>query len=366
MNILHLTGMRSNKYGGLEKELVELAKLCQAYNYKLMLAYESVPSSHTYLTDLKRLNVDVVILPARNNFFSFIYNFLLLVHKFKPNIVHCHFNPAAKYAIPLARVLRIPTLQTFRSMPGVHFLSRLSTKVRCALSTEVLAVSNAVKNSLKMISGSNNISTFYNGVSIIHSNNEPSITRVKLKIDHDEIVIANISFHADIKGVDILLAVLAQLIKLNPKITLIQMGAESSTGGTQKLKILAAELGIEDNIIWLGATDNVHDYLRLADMYCHTSRSEGFGRAIVEAMTHKLPVVATNVGGVSEIISNKEVGLLAPSEDVTEIANNLQKLIENRQLRLKIGIAAYEHVLKNFSIENQAQKLIKKYQLLMK
>ena len=134
----------------------------------------------------------------------------------------------------------------------------------------------------------------------------------------------------------------------------------------RKLKILAAEVGIEDNIIWLGATDNVHDYLRLADMYCHTSRSEGFGRAIVEAMTHKLPVVATNVGGVSEIISNKEVGLLAPSEDVTEIANNLQKLIENRQLRLKIGIAAYEHVLKNFSIENQAQKLIKKYQLLMK
>jgi len=246
-------------------------------------------------------------------------------------------------------------------MPGLNFLSRLSTKLRCFLSSKVLAVSNSVGSALKEIAKTSNIETFYNGISVDIVNDTPNITRESMGISSKSLVIANVAFHAQIKGVDILLEAFSKVITQHPCAVLLQMGAENSKGGTEKLKKLAEELGISANVIWIGATNNVHSYLKLADLYCHTSRSEGFGRAIIEAMLHKLPVVATNVGGVSEIISDDKLGKLVDSGEPDRIALSLSYFIENKAKRIEVGEAGYKNTIKCFNAESQAKKLYVMY-----
>ncbi|WP_325892099.1 glycosyltransferase family 4 protein [Grimontia sp. NTOU-MAR1] len=306
-------------------------------------------------------NVKLLVIPARSKPIHFMLSLLSLFLREKPDIVHYHFNPAAKYGTAISYLLGIPAIQSFRSMPGKSTLSKFSTRLRCLLSSEVLAVSNAVAEQLRAISQVKNISTLYNGINLSIPEKRTSISRSNLNIPKENIIISNVAFHADIKGVDILLESVSILLKKHKNITLIQIGTESVNGSTSKLMQLAANLGIDENILWVGATDKVHDYLSMSDIYCHTSRSEGFGRAIIEAMIHRLPVVATHVGGVSEIIHNDDLGFLSASEDVDSIADNLSKLVSSQTLRLGLGARAYTHVSNNFCVTKQVAYLQDKY-----
>ncbi|MDD1782373.1 glycosyltransferase family 4 protein [Enterovibrio sp. ZSDZ35] len=361
MNIIHLTGMRSNKYGGLETEFIELAKNCKRNGNTLSLVYEELPTSRRYLEDLKMNNVKLLVIPARGKPIYFMLSLFSLFLKESPDIVHYHFNPAAKYGATISYFLGIPAIQSFRSMPGKSTLSKFSTRLRCRLSSEVLAVSNAVAEQLRAISRVKNVSTLYNGINLSLSDKKASISRSDLNIPKENIIISNVAFHADIKGIDILLKSISILLKKHKNITLVQIGTENVNGSTLKLMQMATSLSIDKNIIWVGATDKVHDYLSMSDIYCHTSRSEGFGRAIIEAMSHKLPVVATQVGGISEIVNSNELGFLSANEDAKSIANNLSTLVSNSSLRLQVGSYAYKYVKNKYCVRKQVECLQEKY-----
>ena len=108
----------------------------------------------------------------------------------------------------------------------------------------------------------------------------------------------------------------------------------------QSLTQMAQELGIADRVTFLGFQRDPFSHMRRADIFVLSSRWEGFGNVLVEAMAMGTPVVSTDCPhGPAEIIEDDQTGLLVPTQDPEALAAALQRLIDNPELRLRLGQA---------------------------
>tara|TARA_B100000575_G_scaffold117647_1_gene93677 strand:+ start:986 stop:2059 length:1074 start_codon:yes stop_codon:yes gene_type:complete len=134
----------------------------------------------------------------------------------------------------------------------------------------------------------------------------------------------------------------------------------------KKLNYLVNKFKLNRKIEFLGHVNDVDELLDNADIFLIPSKWEGFGLAAVEAMHSSLPIIASNVDGLKEVVSNeKACSLLINPNDIEDIAIKLEKLIISRKLREKLGINAYHNSL-NYSIEKMFEKYISVYKRLSK
>ncbi len=127
------------------------------------------------------------------------------------------------------------------------------------------------------------------------------------------------------------------------------------------LETLAKELGIADRTHFIGRCSKVPELLSISFVGVLTSVAEGFSNSILEYMWAKLPVVATNVGGASEAISENETGFLIESGDDKALANRLIELIENPNRAKKMGEIGRKTVKEKFSCAAQLQRTLELY-----
>jgi N-acetyl-alpha-D-glucosaminyl L-malate synthase BshA len=116
-------------------------------------------------------------------------------------------------------------------------------------------------------------------------------------------------------------------------------------------RILARELGIQDRVIFLGERDALPELLAPADVFALSSSEESFGLSALEAMSCGTPVVATDVGGVREVVTDGTTGLLAPLEDMTAFATHLRSLLFDRDRARSMGLAARAAAVEHFARE---------------
>lgn len=102
-----------------------------------------------------------------------------------------------------------------------------------------------------------------------------------------------------------------------------------------------------------------------ADIYCLPSYREGFGQGIIEAAASGVPTVASRIYGVTDAVEDGKTGRLFPAGDVAALAGALSALIEDRELRRKMGEAARVRALELFSSEKITAQLIARYEALI-
>jgi len=161
------------------------------------------------------------------------------------------------------------------------------------------------------------------------------------------------------KGVDLLIKAM-KLLKydLNIKIKLCIVGEGRLK--TSLLK-LTEELKVADSVEFLGTRKDIEKLMRKSKVFVLPSRWEGLPMVILEAMTNGLPVIATRVGGIVEVIENGEDGIVVESDNPEELANAVAKLMSDETLRLTISTKAYNKVRHEYSIEKYTGELIKLY-----
>jgi glycosyltransferase involved in cell wall biosynthesis len=106
--------------------------------------------------------------------------------------------------------------------------------------------------------------------------------------------------------------------------------------------------GLSDRVELLGARNNVADLLARSDVFVLSSLSEGFPISILEAMAAGLPVVATDVGGAAEAVTDGETGMLVPAADPEALAGALEQLVADVDLRRRLGAAGRARALRLF------------------
>jgi len=137
-------------------------------------------------------------------------------------------------------------------------------------------------------------------------------------------------------------------------------------GSLDELKTLVSECGLQDRIKFLGFREDIPEILLSMDGYICASHTEGFSNAILEAMASGLPIIATNVGGNSEIIKNKITGLLFKPKDKNEIINTMIKIMENKPLSEKLSKEALKTVNEKYSTKKMVDSYIDIYKKALK
>jgi glycosyltransferase involved in cell wall biosynthesis len=127
----------------------------------------------------------------------------------------------------------------------------------------------------------------------------------------------------------------------------------------------AKRLGLEERLIMVGLQADTAPFYQLMDIYCIASHMEGFGLVAAEAMFHQLPVVATAVGGLKDIVIDRETGFLVPSHRPDKIAEKLQVLIDDPEMRRSMGAKGLARAQQEYSAEVYVGKIHQLYQELL-
>jgi len=183
--------------------------------------------------------------------------------------------------------------------------------------------------------------------------------REELGIDRDAPVVGVVGNIQEWKGQHILLEAMAELVRTHPNAMAIVVGAAHRSGRkyADGLREMVAANGLDGNVIFTGARDDVGDVMNCMDVVAHTSvRGEPFGRVIIEGMCVGKPVVATRAGGVPEFVSDGENGLLVPAGDAAALADVLRRLFDDSSLREQLSAGALQAV-KDFSVEHHVEEM---------
>jgi len=129
-----------------------------------------------------------------------------------------------------------------------------------------------------------------------------------------------------------------------------------------RLQSVANKNLLEDRVIFMGNRIDIPEILSATDISVLCSFWEIFPVTVLEAMAAGLPVISTDVGSLSEIIRNDKEGILIPSEDPVSLAKAIEKLADNKEIRLDMGKRARDRILGNFTTEQMIKEYIKLFE----
>jgi glycosyltransferase involved in cell wall biosynthesis len=166
-----------------------------------------------------------------------------------------------------------------------------------------------------------------------------------------------------IYGIDYLIKALPQLIAKIPDLRVLLIGEGEQK---QHLKELAKELSVENIVHFEGSVPHksIPRYLSMMDIFVMPSLSESFGVSALEAQAMKVPVVATNIGGIPEVVKDGISGLLVKPKDSKELASAIIKLLGNDALRKYMGENGRKFVIEKYEWERNAEEMEELYESL--
>jgi len=175
----------------------------------------------------------------------------------------------------------------------------------------------------------------------------------------DDYLVGIVAHLADHKGHQYLIQATKILKQQAPKIKTIIVGEGPLS---MELDRQAKELDVEDIVFFLGFRKDIPKILSSLDLFVLSSHLEGMGSSILDAMASRLPVVATKVGGIPEVVINGETGLLVPPRNPSALARAILMLYSNKTLASRLGQKGYELVHRKFSAEAMADKVVRLYE----
>lgn len=266
---------------------------------------------------------------------SVIIKLKKLLKKEKPDAVHAHLN-AVLYAMPAAILAgikkRVYTIHSVAEHDGgklVHFVNKILFK---RMNVIPIALSPLVRESAQKLYGIEAVQIINNGI---------DLSKCKVKTDYsikNNATILHIGRFSRSKNHSMLISAFSSVHEKYPQTRLQLIGAGEEKENAENL---VRELRLTNCVEFVGETDKVFEYLNGADIFVLPSLFEGQPITLIEAMGTGLPIVATCVGGIPDMVSDKENGILS-SLDTESIASSLGSLLESAELREKIGKNATE------------------------
>ena len=291
------------------------------------------------------------------------FSFLKYILENKPNILHAHMTPTILHLIILRLFIRkIKIVYTvhgeYRKQDGLVFRF-LDYIFYTKLNIKIICVSEFTYKSIKKYWDIPQI-VIYNGI-----NNKKNIPSTKVV---DEIamlkptlftkVFITIARIVPVKNLQLMVDAF-KILKDKYDVLLLIIGYDPTPNQNELTKL---KINLPENIIFLGPRLNGKEYLLVADAFCLTSITETLSMSILEAISCGAIVLTTNVGGVPEVILDKETGFLSSELTVKSYVNILKSYLSlNDENILRIKKNAYQHYKENFTSEKMAAQYMKIY-----
>lgn len=322
--------------------------------------------THSYIIANKGGKDSENVYINNTNKIFFICKALLQIKKIRPDVLHSHAHwyvlaPCVIYKILNPRTI---VLHTFHTDPAEETKGMRRTAMKLLLSScDVLTfVSEYLRDKILKNFDLNIETKIIYGGSSQAVVDEEEIYQFKKKFNlenHFPVLsfVGALSWKMKAEGVKILIKSFKHVSEKFPESRLLIIGDGKYR---KELENIVEELGITSQVIFTGFVDNALIPLSVSDIYTHISLQEGFPLAVVEAMSLGKPVIATNIGGIPEVINNGKNGVLVePSE--LKIGTEILRLLEDRGKMKELGVNARQTIEENYTWKKIANDYIKIY-----
>ena len=314
-----------------------------------------------YFTD-KNINIRIL---KRGKFSPMtLVDILRIAKEEHIQLIHAHGYGAANFGRIAGMIRGIPTIVHAHDDDRYYPLyQNLADRLLRNHTDKALAVSESVKKSCinKRHIGKDRTFVIHNGIPLRDfvppEGERVQKERKRLGIESDFKVFGTVAKLREEKGTRYLIESAAKVLGIFPKTNLLIAGDGPLL---EELKKLSEKLGISDRVLFAGFRNDIPVILSIIDIFVIPSITEGSPLALLEAMAMGKPIVATNVGGIVEILRDGETGLLVPSRDPEAIAEKIVHLLRNEADSRKLGSRAREEVEK-YDIHSHVQKLVGHY-----
>ncbi len=277
------------------------------------------------------------------------------------DIVHAHSRVPAWIAYFAVRNTRVPFVITAHGQYAPHLGSKIMAK-----GDRIICVSSVVLDHMAEKLGADRarMRVIYNGIDIEKSKFEiarrrpAADIRKELGIPENERVIGSIGRLTMTKGLKFFVDAMKQVRDQLPDVKAVLVG----DGPMRKeLQDRAAELGIAEHLIFTGVRTDIYDLLGVMDVYVVSSLYEGFPMGCLEAMSSRVPIVATKVGGIPEMLDHERTALLTEPKDPASLAKNIERLFNEPKLAGELAEAGYKDVYHKFSQQKMLNDVLGLY-----
>lgn len=354
--------------GGTQRQLVNLIQgLIKEVDYYIEVStlYKGGPIAE----ELNDLGIKINYINMKNIYDLFSLRRLIRILRYGNfNIVHTFLfdaNVLGAFSAKQAGVEAI--ISSRRDMDIWKFKRHIwAERLGAKLSKKIIANSNAVKEFViqqEKISPSK-IEVILNGIDLnsFHKSKEVFDLRKEFGLSKDHFIIGTIGTISEKKGQRYLIKAAREILNVFSQSRFIFVGNGPLEN---ELRKLTNTLSLSDKVVFTGLRQDVTAILSMIDIFCLPSIYESCPNVILEAMACGLPVVATNVGGVSEIVINEEIGTLVPSKDPEAIAKAIIKLLRHEGLREKMVQQGRKIVEQKFSLERMVSDYHNFYERLL-
>jgi glycosyltransferase involved in cell wall biosynthesis len=284
-----------------------------------------------------------------------------------PDVVHTHLQMADVQGTLAARSLGIPAVSTLHLVAGQptgtasdagargRARARLAALVRRRAGARVLAVSDAARHAYLATGWDvpSHVVTVHNGIARSADPAAGAAVRAELGIAPDALVVSMVTVLRPGKGHDLAVGAVRELLGRFPTLRLLVCGDGPAR---EEIRALVEPLG--EAAILAGHRSDAMAVLSASDVLLHPTRMDAFPTALLEAGAARVPVVATAVGGIPEIVEDEAMGLLLPAPaTVGTVTDALAQLLGDPPLRARLGAAAHARFEERFTAQRWAARL---------
>jgi glycosyltransferase involved in cell wall biosynthesis len=289
----------------------------------------------------------------------------------KADLVHTQLEAANILGNISAKILRLPSVCTIHVLPSLDVKTKTKLHQRVEwfvlrhFCDRVISVSEGARQYHLEISGtsSDQVTTIYNGIDLsgflqMDHVVERALARTELGIPSTANVLVTVAVLRPPKGIQFMIRALPEILASHPNTYYLIVGDGSHRSA---LVEEVDKAGMNKRVIFAGMRKDVPRWLAASDVFVLPTLTEALPTVLAEAMAAKLPIVASRVGGIPEMIANGQNGFLVEPEDGDGLVKACNHLLEHPEKRLDMGMEGWKTVRQKFSIERQVEQLKELY-----
>ncbi len=358
--------------GGAERLMVPILKHLSRANFDAYVCALQSKNGNPMADEIRALGIPVDCLNIKHlRDLDALPHVLKYLKKIDADLVHTQLEVADILGNISAKLLHLPSVCTIHVMPSldVKIKTRLHQKVEWFalhhFCDRVISVSEEAGQYHIEVSGasSSQVTTIYNGIDLsgflnMDQARERITVRSELKIPLGANVLITVAVLRPQKGIQFMIRALPAVLASHPNTYYLIVG-----DGSHHAALLeeVQKVGLDERVIFTGMRKDVSRLLAASDVFVLPTLTEALPTVLAEAMAAKLPIIASRVGGIPEMVADGQNGCLVEPEDLAGLASACNQLLDDAEVRTAMSAAGWQTVNQRFNIERQVDKLEELY-----
>ena len=359
IKILHLIAPRG--IGGAERVLLTLLKNIDREKFDLVLGIfiDQGKGKDFFWNEAKKLDLPLESIGFKNPYDLLqVLQIRRIIKKHHPDMIHTHGYKTNLLGFFISKLFKIPIVTTVHGLHSGKFRPFVWLSLKLLRHFDrIIAVSDQIRKELKAFKVPLiKMITIRNvpPVKIKGNSANPNSFREEIGIPPDAKLVGFVGRLEPVKGCSLFIKSIPEVAESYPDSYFVVVG-----DGTERksLESLVRELGIENRVSFCGFRDDPTNVFQSLDLFVLPSLNEGIPLAMLEAMSNEVPVVATSVGGIPEVIKDKVNGILVPPQNPQALAESILEALSNSNETAKRVIEAKETILNEFNVEKWTERI---------